>query len=129
MGSYKEQTIKIVSEDLKRKIVEEIESGNIGQCEASRLYGIQRGAILKWLKRYGKFAHTRKIVEVVMKDEKEKIEQLQQALADAQLKIRLYDRMLDMASEEYKTDIKKNFYTEASNLLRLKERKLKKSAD
>lgn len=129
MSSYKEQTIKLVSEELKRKIVEEIESGSIGQCEASRLYGIQRTAIQKWLKSYGRFSHTRKIVEVVMKDEREKIEQLQQALADAQLKIRLYDRMLELASKEYNTDIKKNFSTQASNLLRVREKKSKDSAD
>jgi transposase-like protein len=119
--------IKICSEELKRRIVSEIESGEIGQCEASRLYGLNRNSIQKWLKQYGKLSYSRQIVEVVMKDEREKIEQLQQALADAHLKLKLYDKMFELAGDEYQTDIKKNFSTAASELLRKPEKKSKAS--
>lgn len=115
--------IKVVSEELKRKIVEEIESGSVGQCEASRLYGINRTMLCKWLKQYGRLPHQRQIVEVVMKDEREKIEQLQGALADAQLKIMLYEKMMDLASSEYKIDLKKNYYFQASEALRKQGKK------
>lgn len=121
-------TIKLVSDELKRRIVEEIESGSIGQCEASRLYGIDRGLIFKWLKNYGKLSHQREVVEIVMKDEREKIEQLQSALSDAILKARLYEEVIELASKEYKTDIKKNFSSEASELLRKKGKKSRNSA-
>jgi len=128
MPEYRDIIRKVVSEDVKRRIVEEIESGSIGQCEASRLYGLSRAAIQKWLKQYGKLRYRTQIVEVVMKDEKEKIEELQQALSDAHLKLRLYDKMLELAGKEYKADLKKNFSTQASELLKGKGSKSKKSA-
>ena len=121
--------VRVAEEGLKRRIVEEIESGEIGQCEASRLYGFNRTALSKWLKQYGKLPHRREIVEVVMKDEKEKLAELQQALSDAHLKLRLYDKMLELAGQEYKTDLKKSFSTQASELLKGKAVKSKGSAD
>ncbi len=96
-----------ISDELKRRIVEEIESGEVGQCESARIYGISRATIQKWLKTHGKLPHRKEVVEIVMKDEREKIEQLQQALADAELKARLYEKLLELASAEYKTDLKK----------------------
>lgn len=120
MGRNTNGTIKLVSDELKRRIVEQIESGDIGQCEAARLYQISRGAIQKWLRLYGRLPHTREVIEVVMKDEKEKLAELQEALADAHLKLRLYEKMMELAGKEYKTDLKKNFSTQASELLKKK---------
>lgn len=120
-------TIQVVSEELRRRIVQEIESGSIGQTEASRVYGINRTAIGKWLKSYGKLSHHRQIVEVVMKDEKEKIEELQRALADAHLKLRIYEKVIDLASEDVGMDLKKNFSTKALEQLKGKAEKSKSS--
>ena len=117
--------IRIVSEELKRRIVMEIESGELGQCEASRLYGISRTSLHKWLKKYGKMPRHRQVVEIVMKDEKEKIAELQAALADEHLKTRLYEKMLELASAEYKTDLKKSFFSQASESLNAKGKKSK----
>ena len=129
MRSCKSPEVKIVSEELKRRIVEEIESGEIGQCEASRVYDINRGAIQKWLKLYGRVEHRRRVVEIVMKDEKEKIQELQQALSDAHLKIRLYDELFELAGSEYGVDIKKNFSGAALEHLNKKGKKSKGSAE
>jgi transposase-like protein len=129
MKSYPKGTIRIFSEELKRKIVEEIESGDIGQCEASRLYLANRTAIMKWQKQYGSLPRRREVVEVVMKEEKDKIAELQQALADAHLKLILYDKMLELAGEEYKVDLKKNFSIQASDLLKGTGKKSKGSVE
>lgn len=129
MPTYREIVRKVVSQELKERIVSEIESGNVGQCEASRLYGISRTAIQKWLKQYGKLRYRTQLVEVVMKDEKEKIAELQQALADAHLKVRLYDKMLELAGKEYQADLKKNFSTKASEALKGKGQKSTDSAE
>jgi transposase-like protein len=118
MTRYREIVRKVVGEEVKKRIVAEIESGRIGQCEAARLYGISRTAIHKWLKEYGKLRYRTRIVEVVMKDQQDKVKELQQALADAHLKLLLYDKMLELAGKEYKADLKKNFSTQASELLR-----------
>lgn len=129
MTEYREIEVKVVSEELKRRIVEEIESGEMGQTESARLYGISRTAVHKWIKKYGKLRPRTRIVEVVMKDQKDKVAELQQALADAHLKLRLYDKMLELAGKEYKADLKKNFSTEASELLKNKAPKSPGSAE
>lgn len=129
MTEYREIEVKVVSEKVKLGIVKEIESGRIGQCEASRQYGLSRSTIQKWLKQYGKLRYRTRIVEVVMSDQKDKIQELQQALADAHLKLRLYDTMLDLAGKEYRVDLKKNFSTQASELLKAGAAKSKSSAE
>lgn len=129
MVEYRDIVRKVVSEEVKKRIVEEIESGEVGQCEASRLYGISRVSIQKWLKQYGRLRYRTQIVEVVMKDEKGKLQELQEALADAHLKIRLYDKMLELAGKEYQVDLKKNFSTAASEFLKKPAAKSKGSAE
>jgi transposase len=111
------------SEPLRKRVVEQIESGIMSVAEASREYGASKATIQSWLRDFGKFKPRRDIVEVVMKDEKEKIEELQKALADAHLKLRIYDKMIEFANKEYKTDLKKSFGAEASFLSKKKDSK------
>jgi transposase-like protein len=101
------------SEALKRRVVKEFEAGKISQAELTRRYGIRRGAVSDWLQVYGTIKHRNRVVEVVMSDQREKIEELQKALAEAHLKLRIYDAIIEEANEEYHTDIKKNFGTKA----------------
>ena len=114
-------SIRRFSEPLRKRIVEEIESGSISISEASRQYGATKASIKYWLEDLGAFRPRRSIVEVVMSDEKAKIEELQKALAEAHLKLRIYDKMIEFAGKKYKTDIKKTFGTKASELLEDKE--------
>lgn len=129
MRKHSNGVIKVVSEELKRHIINEIESGDISQSEAERLYGIPRSSISKMLRLYGRIPPRRQIVEVVVKDQKEKMAELQQALSDAHLKLRLYEKMFELAETEYKKDIKKNFSTKASELLASKAKKSRDCAD
>jgi transposase len=121
--------IRRYSEALKKKVVEEVESGKLSQAEAARRYGLRRGAVWDFLRAYGRLYNKRRIVEVVMVDQKEKIDELKEALADAHLKLRLYDKMLELAGKEYKADLKKNFFTQASELLKNKGLKSDGSAE
>lgn len=110
--------IRRYSEELKRKVVEEVESGKLSQAEATRQYKLRKGAIWDWIQVYGSIEAKPRIIEVVMSDQKEKIQELQQALAEAHLKLRIYDKMIECANEEYKIDLKKNFGTKASEELK-----------
>lgn len=112
---------RLYSVELKRRVVKEFETGKMSQGDLTRLYGLRRGAIWDWLQEYGTINNRKRIVEVVMSDQKEKIEELQKALADAHLKLRIYDAIIEEANNEYSTDIKKNFGTKA--LENLKGRK------
>lgn len=118
---YREETYRRFSEELKKRIVEEIESGNLSQAEAVREYGMTKGAVRSWLEGYGKLRCKRTIVEVVMKEETVKIEELQKALAEAHLKLRIYDKMIEQANRKYKTDLKKTFGTQALGSFKEKE--------
>ena len=106
--------IKAVDERVKINIVREIESGKISQSAAAREYGFSRTVVQKWVRQYGMLRTRTKLIRVVMADEKEKIQELQSALGDAHLKLKLYEKMLELASKECGMDIKKKFATKVS---------------
>lgn len=116
------------SEELKRHIVSEIEGGTLSQADAKKEYGIAGKVLRYWLSEYGRFRPQRSIVEVVMKSEKERIAELEKALADAHLKMRVYDEIISLAGKKYKVDLKKNFGTEQWGTLEAKGKKLKPPA-
>jgi transposase len=116
----KDEPLRRFNEALRTRVVKLIEDGSMSVAEAAKEYGASRTVIKGWLKDFGKFKPQRSIVEVVMKDEKEKIEELQNALAEAHLKLRIYDKMIEFANKEYKTDLKKNFGQKASELSKKK---------
>lgn len=62
-----------------------------------------------WLREYGRFQPKRDIVEVVMKSEQDRIAALEKALAEAHLKLLVYDELITQANKRYKTDLKKAF--------------------
>lgn len=119
----KSEEFRRFGESLKRRIVENIESGSMSIAEASGEYGAAKASIKTWLSEYGRFKPRRSIVEVVMKDEREKIAELEKALADAHLKIRVYDEIINIADKKYKTDLKKTIGTKELRSSRKKELK------
>jgi transposase len=105
------ETIRNYSEALKLKVVSEIESGVQSVSEAGRRYSIPGTTISVWLKKYGTIQRRRQVVEVTMKDQSDKIKELQAALAEAHLKARIYEKALELASVEHGFEVKKNFST------------------
>jgi transposase len=95
------------SQELKRYVVEQFESGHLNRADLCNEYGISRANIKNWLEEYGKFRPQKSIVEVVMKSEKDKIAELEKALSEAHLKIRFYDELIKIADKDLKTDLKK----------------------
>lgn len=103
------------SPEVKRSIVEEIESGCISLREAADRGHTTVNCVRIWLDEYGKYKPKRDIVEVVMKSEEERIAALEKALAEAHLKIRVQDEILALASKKYHVDLKKTFGERLSN--------------
>jgi transposase-like protein len=97
------------SEELQRHVVSEIESGRLSITEAAVEYCAAKSSVKSWLVLHGKFQPKRSIVEVVMKSETEKIAELEKALSEAHLKLRIYDEILNQAGKKYKVDLKKTF--------------------
>lgn len=103
----------------KQKIVSEIESGKLTLAQAKKIYDIKgNGTVENWIKKFGKNHLLSKIVRVEMKDEKDKIkelerqkQQLESALAQAHLKIICLESLIECVDEQYRIDVKKNFAT------------------
>ena len=96
------------SSELKQRLVEEIEGGHLSLREAARDARTSVTMVQKWLEEDGRFKPKRDVVEVVMKSEQDKIAALEKALADAHLKLRVYDELITQANKRFNTDIKKN---------------------
>lgn len=97
------------SPELKQRLVDEIEAGHLSIREAARDAQTTVTLMHQWLEEYGRFKPKRDIVEVVMKSEQDKIAALEKALADAHLKLRVYDELITQANKHFKVDLKKNF--------------------
>ena len=114
--------IKRYSTAFKQKVIEEIESGKLSKSGARRLYGIGgETTIQKWIKQFGKLHLLNKIVRVEMKDEVSKLKQLEKekkelesALAQAHLKLVVFESIIEVAEEELGKDLKKNLKPESS---------------
>lgn len=102
------------SPEVKRAIVEELESGRISLREAAVRGYTTVSRVKMWVDEYGKYKPKRDIVEVVMKSEEERIAELEKALADSHLKNVVYEEMIALASKKFKVDLKKTFGSKAS---------------
>jgi transposase-like protein len=112
------------SEAFKRQVVSEIETGKFGTIgEANRVYGI-RGAstVSQWIRKYGSEGSLPKKVKIETLKEREelkaarqRIRQLEAALADAHIDCNLGDSYLKIACERIGVDVsdfkKKNAIT------------------
>ena len=115
----------------KQKVVSEIESGKFSLSQVRKIYDINGAQTLyKWLRKLGKGHLIEKIVRIEMKDEKDKLKELQQknqqlesALAQTQLKLLMSEALLESVEAHYKIDVKKTFGLTASNTRTAKSRK------
>jgi transposase len=93
------------SEAFKLQVIRELESGRFGSpFEASRAYGLGYGTVVYWVRRYGKDKLLRKVVHVMKADEqtevkalRQRVRDLERALADAHLDLKLEAAYLQLA--------------------------------
>ena len=96
------------SEAFKLQVVRELETGRYGSpMAAGRAYGIKGpGTVAHWIRRYGKHHLLRKVVRVMKADEqaevkalRQRVRQLERALADAHLDLKLEAAYVQLACE------------------------------
>lgn len=118
-----DNTMRVFSDELKRHIIAQIQSGQFTKEQARRIYKIKgKSSILYWIRQYEKSnpTFTQKTHDVmVVKDESReelllKIKQLERLLEDAQLKAEGYSKMIDIAERELKIAIRKKSNTKQS---------------
>lgn len=112
------------SEGLKRKISEEIDRGLLSAGEAERIYGINRRTINRWRELYGRNRRKTELVRVMTKSEKERIEELERALADEKIRNMVYSAQLDRYAH-YVPDLKKRLNTKELKQFEKNEKKIK----
>ena len=114
--TVRERQNRYFSEDFKRKKVWEIERNLISVSELSGAYQVSRPAIYKWIYRYSTMRkkEERQIVESKSDSAKilvlrEQLRELERIIGEKQVKLDFQDKMIELAEQEYKIDIKKKF--------------------
>ena len=109
-------TQKRYSLAFKQKVVSEIEAGKFSISQAKRIYDISARSIYKWLRELGKGHLIEKMVRIEMKDEKDKLkelehknQELESALAQAHLRLLMYECLVESVEAHYQIDVKKTF--------------------
>lgn len=115
------QKKRFYSEEFKRYIVNEFESGRLTVGQLVRLHKVSEATIYNWI--YKLSTVNEKGIRIVelkdssakkMQDLERKIAELERALGQKQIKIDYLEKMIDLAKDELKIDIKKNFNTPQS---------------
>jgi len=106
---------RIYSEDFKRSLVKEFESGNYSVLQLEKLYGVGNNLIYSWIYKYSTFNDKSvRIIEMKqsstnkLKELENKVKELERAVGQKQLYIDYMEKMMEIARDEYGIDIKKN---------------------
>jgi len=120
-------TIKLItkkrkfSEDFKRSLISEFESGKYSIPQLSRIHRISNSVIYSWVYKYSTFNEKGfRIVEMKessstkLKALEQKVKDLERTVGQKQIMIDYLEKMMDIAKDELNIDIKKNFNTPQS---------------
>jgi transposase-like protein len=108
-GEVERKVVVRYSEAFKLQVVRELEEGRHGSCfAAGQAYGIRGGStVQRWAMEYGREHLTRRVIRVETTDERnelrrtrERVRDLEKALADAHLDLRLEEAYLKVACRE-----------------------------
>lgn len=120
--SYQLRQQRNFSEELRKEIVNQIELKKLTVAQVTREYNVSRTTVYNWLYRYSRTLEkgTRTVMEkdseaTRSEELKKQIKLLEAALGRKSLEADLYKNIVDLASDEYKTDLKKTFGDQASN--------------
>lgn len=109
------------SEEFKRAIVKEFESGRTSVPQLEKLYKIRHKVIYDWIYKYSTF-NDKSVRIIEMKDSSTKqikelekrVKELERAVGLKQLEIDYLEKLIDIAKEDLGVDIKKNSDTPQS---------------
>lgn len=115
------RTPRKFTEDFKRQVVKEYESGTLSVRQLGRLYGLANQQIYNWIYKFSTFNEKGyRIVEskdssaIKLKEMEERIKELERSIGQKQIKIDFLEKMIDIAKTDLNIDIKKNYDTSQS---------------
>ena len=110
------------SEEFKRNIVTEFESGSLSVSQISRLYTIAEKSIYRWIYKFSIFNEKEsRIIEMKesstkkLKELEKKVKELERIVGQKQISIDYLEKMIEIAKDELDIDIKKNYNTQRSS--------------
>ena len=109
------------SEEFRRKIVAEFESGQVSVLQLSKLHSVAFQTIYEWIHRYSEVnAKGTRIVEYKdsstkkVKDLEAKIKRLEQLIGQQTVELTYLNKLIDLASEDLGIDLKKTIATKSA---------------
>lgn len=110
--------VRVFSEAIKKKAVQDIETGRATVLAVSREYGTSFQTVYSWLNKYSRHLQSSRKVVIEMESEgyktkelEKRIEDLEAALGRKQLEIDFLNKMIEKGKEELGVDLKKKFST------------------
>lgn len=109
------------SDEFKRRIVADFESGEFSVNQLSKLHGVANQVIYRWIYKFSNFNEKGfRVVEMKdssqkkMKELEARIKELEAAVGRKQIQVDYLEKMIDLAKSELDIDIKKNYSTPQS---------------
>ena len=109
------------SDEFKRQIVNDYESGRYSVFQLSKLHGMSRSMIYNWIHKFSAFNEKGyRVVEMKdssskkMQELEAKNKELEAALGRKQIQLDYLEKMIELAKSELDIDIKKNYSTPQS---------------
>ncbi len=109
------QQRRFFSVEFKKHVVKDIEMRKCTVLEASREYGVCFQTVYNWLYKYSRYLQKNSILVVEKQSEQykskaleQRIKELEAALGRKQMEIDLLNKLIELANQEYQTDLKKN---------------------
>lgn len=109
------------SEELKRKVVKEIEQSRATIAQVCREYQVNAASVYNWLHKYSTYLQkgAKLVVELNSegyrsKELEKKVKDLEAVVGRKQMEIDFLDKLIELANGELAIDIKKKLYTKPS---------------
>lgn len=117
-----ERRKRVFSEAFKKQKVQEIERKQTTISEVSKAYQVRYNNVCKWVDKYGisRSKGVRLVVEMESETKKlialqARIAELERVVGQKQLLIDFQNKMIELAEQEYRIDIKKNVDSKPSS--------------
>ncbi len=116
------RTSRIFSESFKKAIVREYTSGNFTVGQLCRIHQLHAQNVYEWIYKFSNISKPEKVVVEMkksttkkLKDYEKRIAELERMVGKKQVEIEYLSKIIEVASDEFGVDLKKNTSTKPSN--------------
>jgi len=114
--------LRVFSVEIRRRTVRDIEKGKCTVIQASKELVVSQKSIYRWINQYSLFLKQSKRMVVEDKSEAYRSQELEKKLKEAeamlgrkQMEIEFLNKMIEIANDEFKIDIKKSVKKRLTN--------------